>query len=469
MHQRIRRASGALVLLASLGAHDVVVLAQTQRFEDHFDGLGLNGVEPFASPDWDVLVHSRARETFFQLEEMQAAHGLDGSPPPSTHTIREYEDAVYVAREHLMTAVNAEAYALVYLTPTALADWSAGECVIRFDVSTLRTSRRDWIDVWLTPWEDNMVHPLDHELPDLQGHPRNGLQFRMSTWRTIWQGTDVDWSHFRALRFDDYAESILPFSVNGYEQTITPSARQRRTIELRISKTHVRMGVPELNLWWIDTPIAELGFDCAVVQFGHHSYNPTKPGGEAPIAHDVALAGTPDPSANTWHWDAFEMRPAIPFTRHPGNRRFVLGDTLEPVEFAAPAPRNASLRFSAIGDAEVSFDRGPFQPALRQDGSREAAGQHEDQYFASFWTPVPEGTQTVRVRLTPRGVWANYGFDTVAKNFSIWALPEPIVVPGGPETVPGPVRRWPRSAECPASSRRAELPALTPGPRLRRP
>ncbi|MEM8712613.1 MAG: hypothetical protein AAGG01_16805 [Planctomycetota bacterium] len=424
--------------LATLPAAAPASWLPQERFEDSFDGLGLGQLDPIDGSKWDVSVHTRAKEFWFQLEPMQAAHGLDTSPPPATHVISAYEDAVYVAREHMMTAINAETYGLIYLTPHALADWSEQECVVRFDVSTLRTSRRDWIDVWITPWNDNMILPLEDDLPDLQGNPRRGLQFRMGTWNTIFEGSQVDWSHFEAIRYDDHQETLLPFSVEGYESRVTPDARQRQTIELRISAARIRLGMPEYGLWWVDTPITGLGYDAGVVQFGHHSYNPMKPGTLAPIAHDTSLAGTADPSPNSWHWDAFSIEPAIPFESIPGDRRFVVGSNIQPVTFAKPAPRDAFLRFAAHSQTEVSFDGGPFVPARRQDGSREALGSHDYRFFSSYWMPIPEGTTHVRVRMTPENLWAQYGFETMAKDFSIWHRPEVRTIPGGPEAQPGP-------------------------------
>lgn len=414
--------------------------ASAQRFEDRFDGLGQTGLDPIDRSLWDVAVHSRRLDTWFQLEPMQAAHGLDASPPPATHPITEYEDAVYVAREHLMTAINAESYGVIYLTPHALADWSQEECVVRFDVSTLRTSRRDWIDLWITPWDDNMILPLEADLPDLQGSPRRGIQFRMGTWNTISEGASVDWSHFEAIRFDNYSETALPFTVEGWESFVTPDARERQTVELRISSTRIRLGLPEFDFWWVDTPIANLGFDTAVVQFGHHSYNPMKPGTFAPIAHDTSLAGTNDPSPNSWHWDAFSIEPAIPFESIPGDRRFVIGSDIQPVTFAKPAPRDAFLRFAAHSRTEVSFDGGAFVPAMRQDGSLEFLGERDPSRFSSYWMPIPEGTANVRVRMTPEGLWAQYGFETMAKDFAIWHRPEVATIPGGPERQPGRAR-----------------------------
>ncbi|MEM7307617.1 MAG: hypothetical protein AAF682_13145 [Planctomycetota bacterium] len=416
-----RAAPAALALL--LAAAPGLSAQGSQLFEETFDGLGLDAPTPLDSLRWDAVVHSRAKEYWLTFEPMQAAHGLDAAPPPATHTIDAYEDAVYLAKEHLMTAINSESYGLIYLTPNALADWSEGECVIRFDVSTLRTSRRDWIDVWLTPWDDHMILPLEEELPDLQGNPRRGLQLRMETWNTFYGGEQVDWSHFEAFRYDDYAETAYPVNVFGYELHTSPSPKKRETFELRVSRTHLKFGLPEYDLWWIDMDVEDLGYDRAVLQFGHHSYNPLKPGTLSPIAHDTSLAGVADPAANTWHWDAFEIAPTTRFDIIRADRRYVLGSEPETVTFERPAPAGSFLRFAAVGDAEVSFDGGPFAPATRQDGSQQVAGVHEDGFFSSFWMEVPEGTQTLDVRLTATGIWAFHGHETMAKDFALWSLP----------------------------------------------
>ena len=60
-----------------------------------------------------------------------------------------------------------------------MVDFSGGEAVVRFDLSTLRTSPRDWVDIWLTPYEDHLQLPLDNWLPDLTGEPSRSVHLRM--------------------------------------------------------------------------------------------------------------------------------------------------------------------------------------------------------------------------------------------------------------------------------------------------
>ena len=72
---------------------------------------------------------------------------------------------------------------------------------------------------------------------------------------------------------------------------------------------HLRFGMPAYSLAWVDTALPDLGWAQGVVQFGHHSYNPTKE--------------CPDCTPNTWHWDNVTIDPAVPFNITRGDRRYV--------------------------------------------------------------------------------------------------------------------------------------------------
>ena len=41
---------------------------------------------------------------------------------------------------------------------------------------------RDWIDLWVTPFNENLQLPLEDWLPDLQGPPKDSVHIRMDTW-----------------------------------------------------------------------------------------------------------------------------------------------------------------------------------------------------------------------------------------------------------------------------------------------
>src|SRR5262249_4855131 len=177
--------------------------------------------------------------------------------------------------------------------------------------------------------------------------------------------------------------------------------------ELRLSRTHVRFGMPAYDLWWVDAEIADLGWDQGVVQLGHHSYQPTR---------NCAACGP-----NTWHWDNVAISSAVPFTMLRADRRYVDADTEPTVTFLAPAPEGAHLRFAAVGsEIQVSFDGGAtWQPAQLQRQQRTNPAR-----FQSYWTPVPAGTTGVAFR----SLGALAGEPWMVRDVAIWALADPAAV-----------------------------------------
>jgi hypothetical protein len=330
--------------------------------------------QPWNPTDWDVVVHSRDRETWAKPQPMQAQHGPDCSPPPATHLVTAYEDSVFLCKNHMMTAINAEGYGAIYFAPNRMVDFSAGAAAIRYHVSTLRMSQRDWHDIWITPFEDNLVLPL-YRLPDLQGPPRNAVHIQLA-------GDDTAIGH--VLR--NFASADLPKN-NGtpYDALLGPSATTRSDFELDISRTHIRFGMPQLQLWWIDTDVPDLGFSQGVVQLGHHSYNPTK-----------ATNGQP----GTWHWSDFSISAAVPFTMLRGSEQSIHEGAAQNVCFPGAAPAQSWLRFTGVGQIDVSYDGGrKFVPAqLAAQIGPHNEGAPAVGLFASYWTPVPEGLSSVLFR-----------------------------------------------------------------------
>jgi hypothetical protein len=346
---------------------------------------------------WDVQVHSRDSNTWLELEPIDAQHGPDCAGPPAAHHAEAYEDSVYLCRDHLMTAIRASGYGVIYLTPNQMVDFSTTEGVIQFDLSTERMSTRDWWDVWVTPYEDNLALPFNSGDVDLQGVPKRGLHLDV---------TGIEYAPI-LYTMHDYAEQQQnsPQATAPIDQGIAAGTNQsavRQTFKLTVNRTFVRFErLPSATapaLVFFEGNIEDLGFSKGVVQFGHHSYNPTKDN-----------AGVPA----TWHWDNFSISPAVPFTIIGADRRYA-GE--EKVTFDRPAPANSMLRFSGIGAISVSIDGAPFQRAQLQPGSTQGSGHVE--HMSSYWHPIPEGARSIRLRFAADS-WYKGPF--IAKDFAIWA------------------------------------------------
>ncbi len=362
-----------------------------------FDGSP-DSPQPWQPTNWDVSVHSRDVDTWDALESMEARHGADCGAPPATHPISSYKDAVFQCRNHMMTAIKASGYGVIYLTPNQLLDFSQGESLVRFDLSTLRTSGRDYVDVWITPYADNLQLTFEDAAVDLSGPPRNAVQVRM----------DFGNNTFKAIIYRNFQPTSVESASAGvaYESFLTPDAARRDTFELRLSRTHISFGMPGYNFRWVDAAIPDLGWSQGVVQLGHHSYNPLKDCDE-PC------------SANTWHWDNVIVAPARPFTILRADRTFVDSTITAAVGFPQAAPANAHLRFAGIGNKlEVSFDGGATWRAAELQAQDPSFVKEE--HFKSYWMPIPAGTQQVRFR--GQAWWAA---DWRIRDITVWAPPTP--------------------------------------------
>ena len=386
------------------------VAAAATTFTESFSGTPTAPL-PWMPGNWDVQVHSRER--FDELETVQAEHGSDCGAPPATHAVNTFANTVFICRDHMMTAIEAEAYAMILLTPDHMVDFATGEAVINFDMSTARSSMRDWPDVWITPFDDNVALPLELQFPDVSGPPRNAVHVTM--------GRN---DGFRAAVYRNWAEETLPDkfptvtlrNIPGFVQ----SATRRDRFELRISTTGIRFGVnaPGIGMvWFVEESFANLGWSRGVVTFGHHSYNPSK----------ECVEGVATCAGGTWHWDNVSIAPAVPFSIIKANQREVVRES-DTVTMFQPAPANAYLRFAGLGkNLQFSVDGGAtWRPATAQPHSRATLEEH----FDSYWVPIPAGVQQVSFR---GDRW--WGGDWRARDITVWSnngVPSP---PG--QTGPG--------------------------------
>lgn len=348
--------------------------------------------------DFDVQVHSRNPSTWEELESMQAQHGADCAGPPSAHENHTYEGAVFICKDHLMTAINAGGYGVIYLTPNRLLDFS-GDATLDFELSTEKMSTRDWWDVLITPMSDSNPVPLLSNLSqgvDLQGPPRN----------TIHIGTD-----------NGQGTPLLTVYRNGSEQqygnvgnvpaldsgvTAPNQAATRQHFRFTISGGHMKFErlvsatAAALTYW---DYAATVPFTSGTVQFGHHSYTPTKDG-----------AGVP----GTWHWDSIALNPATPFTIiKTGQRMF---DDAGTIQFDAPAPAGAVLRFSAVGKPVINgVARSPI-PTVNRWGVSD-----KREHVAGYSVQIPEGSTSATIGFVADG-WYHCGFGCHLKDAYVWSL-----------------------------------------------
>jgi hypothetical protein len=351
--------------------------------------ISVNG--PHSLADWSIVKQVRDRGSWYQMESMYAWHDGDTcNAPPLVHALADYDQSVFFCRNHMMTAVNAAGYGVTYLTPNRMVRIpSGGTAVVRFDVATLRHSGRDWIDLWVTPYADNLVVPLEDSLPDAQGYPRNAVHVRMRADRnrSIFTAEIIRNGSAAALAQrsqTSYEEAFVLAKAAGIRAVDTTSATIRDAFELHISNDRLRFGMPVYDLWWVDTEIpGGLGWAEGVVQLGHHSFSPTNT--------VFGCQGKSPCGPTTWHWDNVGIAPAVPFTIINATTRYAHSRNPDVTLTRAVPPQGGYLRFTAHGeDVEVSFNG-----AKSADAARQYEHLNVPDRVHSYWTPIPAGTTTI--------------------------------------------------------------------------
>ena len=239
----------------------------------------------------------------------------------------------------MMTAIDGQEYGLIYFMPPAMLDFSAGSGTVSWDLSTLATSDRDWVDVWITPYAEQVAAPFEREEDldvDLQGTPRNGLQLRQENgteWHVKWTADDVT------------------TDLGTVEVPVPQSAATRSPMEVTLTADTVSFGFTGENVTTFDLP-SEASWDVGVVQFGHHSYNPTKDcPPESPCRPD------------SWHWDSVRIAPAVPLSIQRATPEVIVAEGESPtgpqtVTWAGGAPAGAELQFVAACRPQVDVGAG---------------------------------------------------------------------------------------------------------------
>ena len=354
---------------------------------------------------WDVQLHDRdnQKNNPGTLESFNAEHGADCSAPPATHsTGTAEENHVFQCHDHVMTAIDSDntGYGLIYLTPPDMVDFANGGTV-SFDLSTERDSTRDWWDVSISPFLESQATAIvgSAEAVDLQGPNRDEINI----------STD-----------DEEGSPSLTVITNGSEHYYGPpgwegqcacagiassvdQAMNRQHFKLTLSPTHVRFerltSPTAPALVFIDQNIPALSWTQGVIQFGHHSYTPSKDNSGSP---------------NTWHWDEVAITPAVPFYIDRTNQPWTKGGN---VSASHPAPANSYLRFEAI-----------CRPVVNGVAATKMLDTHKE-HFGSYMVPIPEGSTSWNIGFTDDG-WYSTSEGCLAQGFSVWSA--------GPVTTPPP-------------------------------
>jgi len=389
---------------------------------------------------FDLVKHDRdLTQTWNHPYTVQGQHGADCGPfkgfgVGGTHLIQTYADEAYICNNHMMTAVAGEGYGEITFTPAAMLDWSQGTATATWKVSTLRTSCRDWLSFNLMPFMDNLLLTEGFDV-DLAGEPRNELYFTNGgSCRSTYNGFDVR----------NFGESDIRGSTDtAIEDVLSPSATTRTKMELDVSRTHVRFGLPDYNLWFVDGDLqSPLPYTQAVLQFEQHSYTPDK-------------ECTPSPTfctGNTWHWSDLSYSNVVPFSILRADQ-FQVSASSPTVHLPAAAPANSFLRMEALarpGSLKVSPDGGhSWIPITRaQPSTKNPNGQFTDQHFNNIFVPIPAGTQTLT--FSGQDVWVPW----IGRNMSVWSsstAPLPTPAPTGtpqPTGAPGPTPFPIKNAPC---------------------
>jgi hypothetical protein len=311
-------------------------------------------------------------------------HGADCAGPPATHQLSGSPvNGIFYCRDHLMTS-GSESMRLA-LIPNAVGSLAnGGEAVLRFDVSTLGSSTRDWIEVWAVPFEDD--YPI---VGDFEKRPLRGVKVFSHLPNSLTDGPG--WFQLETVRDGEFTAWKPPCC--GDQLNITPSASVRSTFEFRVSQSHISfktVGSPDGNNAWGDTavPAGIIDWDKTLFYIHHAAYSPSK-GGECPPTRT-------DCGHNTWHWDNIQLSPAQPLTVRYAQQRLADANNPEFI-FDGPAPANASFRGWGKGGQwrglQHSFDNGVTWQStpLYRDDNRD--GEDVSLRFA-----VPEGATRVRFR-----------------------------------------------------------------------
>jgi hypothetical protein len=448
----------SLVAVLSPGGYMNSVVAQSAGFIETFDSAPATPADYTNPHNWDFMV--------FGVNERQpnlAQHGPNceapGFPYTSTnsHRVANAGNAVFICNNHLMTSPGITGYGAVYMTPPAVADFSAGPATISWDQSTLRTSSRDWVYITLTPF---MEH---HEMPYLnvdQHIPAHNIRILLGGANTFILSEQVNGQDVRIPQQDDYHtwQDVFHAQTPPLEESPT----RRDTFQVTLDQNRISFCMPHYQgfngdptFCWarnVQLPQAlspSVWSNQASVQITHVVYNAEK------ACEDGALAngfdnntvldqfsivhnayGDANCPPNTWHWDNVSINPAVGYSVIQSSPQDFHTNTGSPttVQFAQPAPAGAYLSFVSWGDTPqlaVSFNNGANWNAPRFQASTSLA---HPEVGENVFMPIPAGQRSIVVR-GANGYWGTFE----AQAFKIVSPPSgspSVAPPSAPTSTP---------------------------------
>jgi hypothetical protein len=379
-----------------------LVIGVYAGFSDSLDNGAPSSPQPVIPPDLRVTFHIDDNTLLGQgFNAMNADHAADCSFPPGSHPIaaRDFKDNLFACKNHLMTAVHAAGdYGLIAMQANQLADMSNGPATIDWDVSTLKTSGRDWWAISVAAQGEELQAPIHPGFGvDLVDAPRDafGIHLDNATCSSNPNCGPTGATIFRAWQARGGSGGFLDGCGPNLEENLpggVESAAIRTHFRLVLSPTHATLSLPDnpdpatgkTGAMLCDGPV-NLNFTHGVVSWAHHSYDVEKD------------TGVP----NTWHWSNFAITPSIPYTVINANER-LLQDVSGGGTFTLPQPAPAGAFATWMMDAgdpateQVSFDGGKtWQQATQQPGT---AGQAGGDHARQLRVPIPQGATSFAVR-----------------------------------------------------------------------
>ena len=381
-------------------------------FLEMFDG---NPSAPlaFADVNWDVGVHTH---NYTNPYSVTADFGSDCAALPATHTVSSYDDAVFICDGRLVTALRSDANGQITFVPNQIVDFSQNEVSITFDVSTDRASGKDWFELWVMPWDENLALAAeDWNAP--QCLPGDGIHIRLNDYENKFVGQTISNTQAAALTgnyswqaYDCSGSSCIVPSADGlttFELTIAPSTANSGLYDVKfgmIAESTTATNKPAQTVWYFDKNDVAIDFTQAIVQFGHHAKQ--------------------NSDANSWQWDNISISEATEFDIINGDKRSIDGATNNDTitfDTAAPAGTDTWVRFNAGGNnMSLSAYDASNTLLVTKVITPQWESADRDEYVHSYFVEVPVGTKSVQLT----GSNWSYGSKAwYAKDLTLWVAP----------------------------------------------